>query len=474
MPRRSSACSRAFGLTVEAEYPATGSLVMTGTAAQIEAAFHAGLGMYNHGQDGVLRGREDGVRIPLELDGIVSGVFGLDQRRVAHRLTATGTPQTAAGEANAPVGPADLEQRYSFPDADCSGQTIAIAEFGGGYYPDDVSKFCETHVRPLPQIETVSVGAAPLTPAAIAALSAEAQGPALGESHEVMMDVEIVAGLCAGARISVFFASFDQKGWIDLLDRVVAAYPLPASVCVSWGLAEDSPDWSQAAIDAINQRLQAASRRGITVCAATGDDGSGDQMHDDRAHVHFPASSPYVLAVGGTMLDGAQEVAWWSAPGDRSQPRGGSTGGGVSVKFERPEWQDVHVPSLTAGAIDGRVVPDVAALAGPPGYSLVFDGQATLNGGTSAAAPLWTALIARIAAAGGGAGAANRAPAFLAPLLYESGHDGRARGATAFADITQGNNASPQPGVGYHAGEGYDAVSGWGVPNGRALLQSLG
>jgi kumamolisin len=332
-----------------------------------------------------------------------------------------------------------------------------------------VRDFCHGHGRALPQIETVSVGATPLTPTQIAALSAEQQAPALGESHEVMMDVEIVAGLCANARICVYYAPFDQKGWIDLLDRVVAADPAPAALSLSWGLAEDSPDWSGAALDAINQRLQAASVRGITVCAATGDDGSGDQMHDQHAHVHFPASSPFVLAVGGTMLDGDDEVVWWDAPGDRSQPRGGSTGGGVSVKFPRPEWQNVRVASLNPGAVDGRVVPDVAALGGQPGYSLVFDGQATLNGGTSAAAPLWAALIARIAAAGG----ARRPSTFLAPLLYQSGGDGRARGATAFADITKGSNTSPQPGFGYEAQVGFDAVSGWGVPNGKALLASL-
>ncbi len=460
-----------FGLAVQAERPATGSLVMTGTAAQIEAAFHPGLGMYSHPGDGVLRGREGDVRIPSELDGTVSGVFGLDQRRVAHRLAHGGAAQAGPGDAIAPLGPADLEQRYSFPNGDCSGQTIAIAEFGGGYFPDDVRDFCQAHGRALPQIETVSIGATPLTPTQIAALSAEQQGPALGESHEVMMDVEIVAGLCANATISVFYAPFDQKGWIDLLDRVVAADPAPVAVSMSWGLAEDSPDWSAAALDAINQRLRAASARGITVCAASGDDGSGDQMHDQHAHVHFPASSPFVLAVGGTMLDGDDEVVWWNAPGDRSQPRGGSTGGGVSVKFPRPEWQNVRVASLNPGAIDGRVVPDVAALAGPPGYSLVFDGQPTLNGGTSAAAPLWAALIARIAAAG--AGGASKPPAFLAPLLYRNGNGGRVRGATAFADITKGSNTSPQPGFGYDAQPGFDAVSGWGVPNGEALLASL-
>ena len=457
-----------FGLAVRAERPVTGSVVMTGTAAQIEAAFRAGLAMYSHARDGVLRGREGDVSVPSELDGIVSGVFGLDQRRVAHRLERGGSAQATAGDGAPPLGPADLERRYSFPAGDCSGQTIAIAEFGGGYFPDDVRQFCQAHGCALPQIEAVSVGATPLTPAQIAALAAEQQGPALGESHEVMMDIEIVAGLCAGAKICLFYAPFDQKGWIDLLDRVVAADPVPVSLSLSWGLAEDSPDWSAAALDAINQRLRAASTRGITTCAASGDDGAGDQMHDQHAHVHFPASSPFVLAVGGTMLDGADEVVWWNTPGDRSQPRGGSTGGGVSVKFPRPAWQNVRVTSLNPDAIDGRVVPDVAALAGPPGYSLVFDGHPTLNGGTSAAAPLWTALIARIAAA-----YPAKPPAFLAPLLYQSVGDGPARGATAFVDITKGCNASPQPGFGYDAQVGFDAVSGWGVPNGQALLASL-
>ena len=95
-------------------------------------------------------------------------------------------------------------------------------------------------------------------------------------------------------------------------------------------------------------------------------------MQDDRGHVHFPASSPFVLAVGGTMVeDGDREVVWWNHPGDRSERRGGSTGGGVSVAFERPNWQRVRrVRSINPGARDGRTVPDVAALAGLPGYTL--------------------------------------------------------------------------------------------------------
>ena len=146
-------------------------------------------------------------------------------------------------------------------------------------------------------------------------------------------------------------------------------------------------------------------------------------------------------------------------------PRGGSTGGGVSQRFKRPEWQNVHVRSLNPGGFDGRIVPDVAALAGLPGYSIVFQGQPRMNGGTSASAPLWAALVARIAGA---------APGFLAPLLYGEGADGRVRGVSGCKDITKGNNRTPKPGFGYEAAEGFDAVTGWGVPNGRALTRRCG
>ncbi|MBV9802377.1 MAG: hypothetical protein JO130_04280, partial [Solirubrobacterales bacterium] len=157
-------------------------------------------------------------------------------------------------------------------------------------------------------------------------------------------------------------------------------------------------------------------------------------------------------------------------PGDQSKPRGGSTGGGVSVEFDRPAWQRVRrVRSINPGARDGRTIPDVAALAGLPGYQLVWNGRPTMNGGTSAATPLWAALIARIASC-----RPQAAPMFLTPLLYARGIERRVRGRSAFRDITEGENASPQPGRGYRAEPGYDAVSGWGVPDGKALLASLG
>jgi kumamolisin len=242
-------------------------------------------------------------------------------------------------------------------------------------------------------------------------------------------------------------------------------------------LAEDDPDWSHGARTAVNKRLKAAALLGITVCVASGDDGSGDQIDDSRAHVDFPSTSPYVLSVGGTMITpgpaagGVAEQAWWESPGRRTSKGGGATGGGVSTLFARPAWQNVKVPSLNAGSIDGRVVPDVAALAGPPLYDLIFVGKDFPNGGTSASAPLWAALLARVNA---GLPAAKQ-QRFLTPLLYQpAAAGGKPRGEVGCTDIKVGQNTSrPSPGRGYEAGTGYDAVSGWGVPDGVALKNVL-
>jgi kumamolisin len=459
-----------FGLTVGDASGVGRSMRMSGTVAQMEEAFHAGLGLYRSADQGEFRGREKDVQIPVELEGIVTGVFGLDERRVARR----GYGDLAGAQLEAPphaaLGPGDLELHYSFPAGSGEGQQVGIAEFGGAYFPQDLSAFCDRHGLAKPEVRIVDAGVKPLTPAEIQRLPQEQREEALGESVEVMMDIEIVAGLAPGAEIYVYFATFDEKGWIDLLSKVIVGDPAaPSVLSVSWGLAEDSPDWSQAAIREIDTRLQAAAHMGITICVASGDDGSGDQVADGRAHVNFPASSPSVLSIGGTMLENDQEVVWWQKPGQRKDG-GGSTGGGVSTIFNRPSWQTVKIASLNPQSIDGRIVPDITALAGPPFYDLVVLGETQSNGGTSAATPLWAALIARILAQGKPA----QGPTFLAPLFYQNGAGGLARGQTACKDITKGDNASqPQPGTGYNATPGYDAASGWGAPNGQQLLASL-
>jgi len=371
-----------------------------------------------------------------------------------------------------PVTPADLEQRYNFPPGEGAGQTIAIAEFGGGYFASDLTAFCNQFQRPTPTVQAISVDAPAFTLQQILALPPQRRREELDTSVEVMMDVQIIAGLCPKANISVYFSTFDQRGWVDLLNKVIAARPVALSI--SWGLAEDDPGWSSNAVNAINDRLNALRLLGITTCISSGDDGSGDQIDDGQAHTDFPSCSPHVLSVGGTMLkkSGAtvKEVTWWESPGRRTQDGGGSTGGGVSTRFARPSWQNVKVKSLNSGSIDGRVMPDISALAGEPLYDLIFVGHPQPNGGTSASAPLLAALVARIDAS---LPTAKR-QRFLTPLLYQNNSNGKPVGKVCSRDVTTGNNAShPEPGDGYKAKAGFDAVTGWGVPDGMKLLNTL-
>ena len=470
---------RSFGLRVEGIAPTGRSVRVSGTAAAMEAAFRAGMAIYHSADQGDFRGREGSISVPAAAAGLITAVLGLDQRRMARRKAAT---RTAHPTAAAPLKPADLEAHYDFPSGDCAGQAVAIAEFGSplqsgaflppAYFPDDVSAFCEAQGRPVPVVTTVPVNIAPLTLAQVRALPPQVANAVLEETGEVMMDVEIVAALCPAAKISVYYASFDQKGWVDLLEQITGAQPVALSV--SYGLAEDSPDWTDTALQAINEALQATSMVGVTICVSSGDDGSGCDMPDSRAHVEFPGSSPFVLSVGGTMLNGTggarAEVVWWQSPGRRTgNGHSGATGGGVSALFDRPPWQTIELASLNPNSIDGRIVPDVAALAGPPLYELTLLGRSAPNGGTSASAPLWASLIARVNAA---LPAAKR-QRFLAPLLYQAAPGGTI-GSAGCTDITSGNNAShPQPGKGYEARPSFDAVTGWGVPNGTALLAAL-
>jgi kumamolisin len=205
-------------------------------------------------------------------------------------------------------------------------------------------------------------------------------------------------------------------------------------------------------LTALDQAFQDAATLGITVCVASGDNGSSDGLGDGVNHVDFPASSAYALACGGTSLQAsgttiAAETVW----NDGAQ--GGASGGGVSGVFALPPWQQglqLTEASGNATALAARGVPDVCGNADPQtGYLVRVDGSDTVIGGTSAVAPLWAGLIACINAARGSS------VGLIHPQLYKA--------ANAFHDITQGNNGA------FSATVGWDACTGLGSPNGTAL-----
>jgi len=451
-----------FGLRVLRELQAAGSIRVGGQAQVMESVFGVRLFHYAHAS-GNYRGRRGELHVPAELAGIVTGVFGLDNRKMVKRRPLRRRPLELATQAPADRSwffPAELATIYAFPEGNGQGQTVGLLEFGGGFFSDDLATFCQDASVAVPTVRTVSVNNTPTNQRD-------------GAEGEVMLDVEVVAGVCPAATIVVYFSTFDENGWVDAVDQAVHDQQNPLSVVsISWGYAEDAAGaWSSGALDAINETLQAAALIGVTICVAAGDDGSDDGVGDGHAHVDFPSSSPYVLAVGGTTLQQSAsgaitETAWKDGDGLRKD-NGGSTGGGVSTYFARPTWQNVNTESVNPGSIEGRVVPDVAADASAnTGYWTVADGQGGVAGGTSAAAPLWASLVARINAVSGGP------VGYLSPLLYGAGPNGQTLGQTGCQDITSGNNDTAAIG-GYSAGPGYDAVSGWGAPIGNSLASGL-
>ena len=457
-----------LGLTLLASDAATRTVKLGGPVHLMEEAFQVKLMQFD-GIRGPYRGRVGALHVPADLSDDIVGVFGLDNRRAvrrrpdgAHKRHAI--DQTASAARKRPwFFPAELAAAYDFPDGDGSGQTIGLLEFGGGYFADDLAAFGQAAgLASLPTVVPISGDKMPTN------TNDEATG-------EVMLDVEVLAGICPKATIPVWFSQFSEKGWVDALDAAThdPKYK-PQVLSISWGYAEDVSVWTAAAVNQVNEALQEAALMGITVCVAAGDDGSSDGINDGHAHVDFPCASPYVLAVGGTLLrTGAKhsERAWKDGDGLRSD-NGGSTGGGVSLRIARPAWQaGLDIAPVNPGQAAGRIVPDVAANASAnTGYFVVAGGQQEISGGTSASAPLWAALVARmnqqLAASGKRVG-------YLTPLLYAAVPDGTGTlGRQGCNDIVSGDNVTAHVG-GFKSASGFDAVTGWGSPKGKDLLAAL-
>ena len=455
-------------LNVKSVHLASRTVKLTGTVKAMSAAFGVKLNNVRH--DGATyRMRKGSVQIPAELEDIVVGVHGLDNRPVAQphfrrRTTAKGA--TARAGQGGSFSVEQIAQLYNFPGGETgAGQCIAIIELndidqkghptGAGYKTSDLKTFFKKAGITMPQIAPASVDGGANKPG-----HSDADG-------EVVLDIEVAGAIAPGAKIVVYFAPNTTNGFIDAVKAAVHdTARKPSVISISWGGPED-PENSQQFIDGLNEAIRDAAAMGVTVCVASGDNGSADmgQGWDGKPHADFPASSPFALACGGTNLRASNgaitEVVWNGGPQD------GAGGGGVSVMFAQPKYQaHAHVPKSPTHQ-SGRGVPDVAGDADPAtGYQIFLNGVVTTIGGTSAVAPLMAGLIARINEAT--TKKFGKTVGFINPLIYASHQQG------VFRDITVGNNdiTGSLHGM-YKAGPGWDACSGLGVPDGAALQKLL-
>ncbi len=430
-----------YGLQVEAEVESGRRTVhLTGSVAAMEKAFGTTLDERETAH-GTLRVREGALTVPEELAPYLTAVLGLDNRPQTRPHSRVAVPHAT----NVSYTPVQVAQLYNFPNnLNAAGETIGIIELGGGFKPADI----ETYFRGIglnpPVVTAVSVDKAKNKP-----------GNPNGADGEVMLDIEVAGAVAGGATLAVYFAPNTDQGFLDAITTAVHdAKRKPGVISISWGGPESS--WTQQSLTAMDEACQAAAALGITITVACGDSGNTDGVSDGQNHVDFPASSPHVLACGGTTLRGANgtiasEVVWNELAANE-----GATGGGVSDFFAKPSWQanaNVPAPTVSTG---GRGLPDVSGDADPAtGYSVRVDGADTVIGGTSAVAPLWAGLIALANAQNG------TTAGFINPTLYGANE------ASTFHDITSGTNGA------FNAGPGWDACTGLGSPIGTAVASAL-
>jgi kumamolisin len=412
-------------------------LKLTAPAGRLAELFDVSHNLYDDGNH-EFRARRGSLSVPQAIAPWTRAVLGFDQRPQVRSL--------AAGDGDKGLWPTEVARLYGIPlDHDVTSQCAAIIALGGGYQSSDLATALGRMGRAPPTVVDQSV------------LGATNQwGGGTRHDEEIALDLQVLAGLLPGARIVVYFTRNNIQGLAEAIhDAVFDETNRPQVLSISWGSPEKY--WTDPGREAVQSALADAVKRRVTVVAAAGDELATAGVADGKAHVWFPASCPYVLGCGGTAVTlGGTGIAGETVWNDGG---GNGTGGGISDVYAVPAYQAaVQVPpSVSSGAL-GRGVPDIAALAaGTPGYRIVLGGTEVVKDGTSAATPLWAALIAI-------ANAERGAPIGLVhPHLY--GAPGLLR------SITTGNNRVD--GIGYAATGGWNACTGLGVPRGAAIVDAL-
>lgn len=444
------------------------AISVQGSAANIKSAFGVNLNIVKNKAGKVFHTREGFIKVDADVHPLIEGVFGLDTRPKARTLfQILGFPKTIEQKSTAQKGfaqsraimeralvpntgfyPTDLAKFYNFPNnADGTGQCIGIVELGGGHAQTDLDSYFAKLNLSSPNIVTVSVDGITNAPV----------GDANSADGEVMLDIEVAGGVAPNATIAMYYAPNTDIGFLDAITTAINdTTNNPSVVSISWGNPEQF--WTVQSLNAFNDAFKSAAAIGVTITVAAGDSGSSDGVNDGSVNVDFPASSPYVLACGGTKIilsadDSSidSEIVW-------NEGTTSAGGGGVSDFFALPDYQiNSNVPPSFNNNFVGRGLPDVSADADPAtGYKITVDGGNYVFGGTSAVAPLMAGLIALTNQIQG------KNIGFIHPVIYAN--------PNAFRDIISGNNTTTSTNQGFTASQGWDAASGLGVADGNAFV----
>ncbi len=468
---------RAQGFSVT--HAATGQQVIdfSGTVAQAEQTFRVQIHTYRAGNGRIFYANDAAPRVPLTLRPLIVNINGLDNAvvrthpplRARRTITPTRSPRSIVcpgpgSDALEYLLPSQFSTAYNFMQAYSvglhgEGQSIALFELDG-YSASDVAAFQSCYDRnSQTRINNVLINGGVATPGSGAI--------------EVELDMQVVLGALNGlTNLFVYQAPNTSTGYDDEWNQIVQDN-IPV-ISTSWGLCE--PQMSSTDVTAENGFFLQADAQGQSIVAAAGDNGAFDCGNGSLA-VDDPASNPNITGVGGTHLvinsNGSynSESVWSGTPNSFN---GG--GGGVSQLWTMPSYQSgpgvinsTYSSGSPCSAPSGqycREVPDVSLNADPTVGYVVYctvvvaqcDPSAPFIpvGGTSAAAPMWAAVVALTNEYELGHGGTNLG--FLNPLLYTLLNSSTLY-SRAFHDVTSGTNLN------YPALSFYDMASGIGTVN---------
>jgi len=427
------------GLTVAGTHPNRTLLEVKGSVANVEKALHVRMGVYQHPTEARTFYAPDSDPSPALAVPLLA-IEGLDNFTVPRpmnlRLSFDVTNYTTNAFGSGPNGDFlgyDFRAAYAPGVAlTGAGQTIGLLEFDG-YYASDIAAY--ENLAKLPNVPLTNI------------LLDGASGTPGANSIEPTLDIEMTVCMAPGLSSIIVYEGEVAN---DILNRM-ATDNLARQLCCCWGNFVKNP--------ARDQIFEQFAAQGQTFFQAAGDNGAYA-----TGSITPPTDDPNITVVGGTVLTTSGPGGAWLA---ESAWSGG--GGGISVNYPLPTWQQGLSTPANQGSASFRNMPDVSAHAGDSVWVAAFNGMQGAVGGTSASTPLWTgfAALANQQAATQGLPAIG----FINPTLSAIGLG--ASYASALHDITNGNNTDSASPTNFFATPGYDLCTGWGTPFGINLINAL-
>jgi len=401
--------------------------------------------------------------LPKHVEGLVEIVDNLlrfPQPRKGHPVPAKNNTSDSAFPAGYDCGgncredfvtPAVLTERYKLGDPTKSGiGSMAVAEFQEVYWSNkQLAKFNEACGVNASVDHQDGSNVPNICDKAISG----------GRCVEALLDIEYICAVAGEIPLTdVFSQSYSLLNWAKTLEDMKDGV-IPLVNSVSYGNDEIQQSSTQY-MYSCNTEFQKLAVRGISILFASGDQGVWGRTGTGSGvyHPDFPASSPYITAVGGTDFKVSsvigEETAWKDS------------GGGFSNTFPIPSYQadavakyknSTFLPERRSWNHTGRGYPDVSALAGVQNaYCVAVLDEFAGVGGTSASCPVFAGIVAKLNEIRLQKG--SPALGFLNPFLYQN--------PSAFNDVTSGRNSGEGfVFSGFPAAVGWDAATGLGTPD---------